>query len=87
MDTKIIGKQIATARKKLHQSQAQFAKNLFVSQQAVAKWENGESIPDIFMLAKIGDLIGTKDICYFLGQTHSTCNCDCEHCTSTTSSH
>jgi len=47
METKAIGNKITDARKKLSISQAQFAEGLFVSAQAVGKWERGESMPDI----------------------------------------
>jgi len=47
MDTKLIGSKIAKARKRVNISQAQLAQRLFISPQAVGKWERGESIPDI----------------------------------------
>ena len=47
LTTMIIGKKIAEARKKIRISQAQLAERLFISSQAVGKWERGESMPDI----------------------------------------
>ena len=74
----IVGKRIAEGRKKQGLSQAQFAERLNVTQQAVGKWELSESLPDIFMLGKIAEVIGTTDINYFLGKKPCTCNfCDC----------
>ena len=78
MDEKIVGVRIAQGRQNANLSQAQFAKLLHVSAQAVGKWERNESLPDIFMLGKIGEIIGTTDINYFLGKTPCTCKyCDC----------
>jgi len=78
MDTSIIGLRIAEGRKNRGLSQAQFARLIHVTPQAVGKWERNESLPDIFMLGKIAEIIGTADICYFLGKT--PCNCGCCDC-------
>jgi len=80
MDDNIVGMRIAEGRKKLGFSQSQFAKKVCVSQQAVGKWERGESLPDIFMLAKIGQVIGKTDICYFVGKAPCLCDCGCCSC-------
>ena len=82
MDTNIVGSRIAEGRKKIALSQAEFAKQLNVSPQAVGKWERGESLPDIFMLASIGGIIGNTDICYFVGKNSCSngCDCGCECC-------
>ena len=72
MDVKIIGRRIAEGRQSKHLSQAQFAELLFVTPQAVGKWERGESLPDIFTLARIGEVIGQHDVCYFLGEHRCT---------------
>lgn len=47
METKMIGNKIAEARKNTNISQAQLVERLFISPQAVGKWERGESMPDI----------------------------------------
>ena len=74
----IIGIKIAEGRKNKGLSQSQFAKLLSVTPQAVGKWERGESLPDIFMLGTIGEIIGTTNINYFLGKAPCTCKfCDC----------
>ena len=75
LDSKIIGQRIMSGRKKCGFSQAAFAALLHVSPQAVSKWERAESLPDIFTLGKIGEIIGTRDINYFLGKTQG-----CEYC-------
>lgn len=43
LDSKMIGNKITEARKKISISQAQLAQRLFISSQAVGKWERGES--------------------------------------------
>ena len=50
MDQEIISKNILNLRKSLHLTQAEFAKKLHITYQAVSKWENGQSIPDITTL-------------------------------------
>ena len=76
MNYDIIGTRIAEGRKSKGLSQAQFAERLAVTPQAVAKWERNKSLPDIFMLGRIGEVIGNTDLNYFLGKTP----CSCEHC-------
>ncbi|MCL2821954.1 MAG: helix-turn-helix domain-containing protein [Firmicutes bacterium] len=80
MDNKIVGLRIASGRKVLGLSQSQFAQKVNVSQQAVGKWERGESLPDVFMLAKIGVVLGNTDICYFVGKDSCHCTCGCCDC-------
>ena len=62
--TKKIGNKIAEARKKANISQAQLADLLFISPQAVGKWERGESMPDIITFNRIAELLGV-DLNYF----------------------
>lgn len=64
MESNIIGDKIAKARKKINFSQAQLAEQLFISPQAVGKWERGESIPDIVTINKLADIFGL-DLNYF----------------------
>ena len=64
METKMIGNKIAEARKKLNISQAQLAEQLFISAQAVGKWERGESMPDIVTLNRLAAILGV-DLNYF----------------------
>jgi uncharacterized protein YjbI with pentapeptide repeats len=59
MDAKMIGSKIAAARKKVNMSQAGLAGHVFVSPQAVGKWERGESLPDIITL---NHLTGTLNV-------------------------
>lgn len=64
MGTKIIGNKIAEARRRLNISQAQLAESIFISAQAVGKWERGESMPDITTLCRLADILGV-DLNYF----------------------
>ena len=64
MDTKMIGSKIAKARKEKNISQAQLAQQLFISPQAVGKWERGESIPDILTFNRLAEILGV-DLNYF----------------------
>lgn len=64
MESTIIGDKIAKARKKAGLSQAQLAEQLFISPQAVGKWERGESIPDIITISKLAKILGV-DLNYF----------------------
>lgn len=64
MENIIIGEKIAKARKKANLSQAQLAEQLFISPQAVGKWERGESIPDIVTISKLAKILGL-DLNYF----------------------
>ena len=46
---------IANIRKEEGLTQAQLAKKLYVTRQAVSKWERGEGTPDLEILKKISD--------------------------------
>lgn len=64
MEMKIIGSKIAEARKKTGISQAALAEQLFISPQAVGKWERGESIPDLIAFNRLAKIVGV-DLNYF----------------------
>ena len=63
-------KNISRLRKLRKMNQAEFAKSINYSDKAISKWENGETMPDIFTLQKladyfnvtIDDLISQKDL-------------------------
>ncbi len=55
-----LGKRIMHHRKRLHLTQDQLAEKLGVTAQAVSKWENDQSCPDINMLPKLAALFGTS---------------------------
>jgi uncharacterized protein YjbI with pentapeptide repeats len=73
METKMIGSKIAEARKKVAISQAQLAERLFISPQAVGKWERGESLPDIITLNRLAEILGV-DLNYFSENFQSVTN-------------
>ncbi len=54
-----LGKRISASRKNLGWTQDQLAERLGVTAQAVSKWENDQSCPDITMLPKLADLFNT----------------------------
>jgi len=64
LNTKMIGNKIAEARKKINMSQAGLAGFLFISPQAVGKWERGESMPDITTFNRLAEILGV-DLNYF----------------------
>ncbi len=64
MDSKVIGEKIAKARKEKNMSQAQLAQHIFISPQAVGKWERGESMPDITTFDRLAEILGV-DLNYF----------------------
>lgn len=53
-----LGKRIAQCRKGLGMTQDQLADRLGVTAQAVSKWENDQSCPDITMLPKLSEIFG-----------------------------
>lgn len=70
LSTKTIGSRIAEARKAMRISQAQLAERLFISSQAVGKWERGESMPDITTFSRLAEILGV-DLNYF-SENHRT---------------
>lgn len=55
----MFAQQIKSLRKNSKLSQADLAKNLDVTQQAVGKWETGKSVPDSTTLKKISEFFKT----------------------------
>ncbi len=52
----MIGMNIKYLRKKYRYSQEDIAEKLMVSRQSVAKWENGETLPDVIKCAELAKL-------------------------------
>jgi uncharacterized protein YjbI with pentapeptide repeats len=71
MEINMIGNKIAKARKKVNMSQSQLAEQLFISPQAVGKWERGESVPDIITINRLAKILGV-DLNYFSENFQST---------------
>lgn len=57
-DNMIIGSAIAQLRRAMHMTQQALAAHLYVSHQAVSKWENGVALPDIMTLYSMCRLFG-----------------------------
>ena len=53
-----LGKRIVACRKRLGITQDRLAEQLGVTAQAVSKWENDQSCPDIAMLPKLAEIFG-----------------------------
>ncbi|MES2616379.1 MAG: pentapeptide repeat-containing protein [Bacteroidota bacterium] len=64
LKSNMIGNKITEARRKINISQAQLAERLFISPQAVGKWERGESMPDIITFNRMAEILGV-DLNYF----------------------
>lgn len=59
MDVKLnLANNIASHRKALKLTQAEFANKLNYSDKAVSKWERGEAVPDLVVLKQIADFFG-----------------------------
>ena len=61
----IIAENIAELRKASKLTQAELAEKLNYSDKAVSKWERGDSVPDVLVLAEIAELFSVT-IDYFL---------------------
>ena len=57
-DSTIIGSAIARLRRALHLTQQALAELLYVSHQAVSKWEHGIALPDVITCYSISRLFG-----------------------------
>lgn len=53
-----IGMRIQQARKQKGFTQSELADKLYVSAQAVSKWENNQASPDITMLSSLSEILG-----------------------------
>ena len=58
IDTRNLGKKIAEARRNGGLTQNALALRVGVTAQAVSKWEQGRSCPDIAILDEIADALG-----------------------------
>ena len=57
---KTIGKRIAALRRQKGLKQEELAERLGVSPQAVSKWENDQTCPDISLLPKLAQMLGVS---------------------------
>lgn len=58
LDTLKAGKQIALFRKSRGLTQEDVARQLNISPQAVSKWENGHTMPELSLLVEVSELLG-----------------------------
>ena len=65
-----LSEQIKKYRKENNLTQEQFASKLFVSKQAVSKWETDRSYPDINLLPQIAEMLNIS-IDELIGKTKS----------------
>ena len=56
----MISKNLKSLRKKYNYTQDDIAEKLNVSRQSIAKWESGESTPDIYNCSKLAELFNVK---------------------------
>ena len=71
--TNNLGKKIADARRKCGITQNALASRVGVTAQAVSKWEQGRSCPDIAILDEIADALGIS-LLELLGMENSAKN-------------
>lgn len=57
IDKNDFGKFIAKKRKEKNMTQKDIAENLYISVQAVSKWERGQSLPDISLLMPLAKIL------------------------------
>ncbi|MDR1516943.1 MAG: pentapeptide repeat-containing protein [Dysgonamonadaceae bacterium] len=62
-----IGEKIAIARKLKNMSQSDVANRMFLTTQAIGKWERGESIPDAVTFVKLSEVLGVE-LNFFIGK-------------------
>jgi transcriptional regulator with XRE-family HTH domain len=58
INTQILGQRIAESRRKIGITQNALAERVGVTAQAVSKWEQGRSCPDIAILDEVADALG-----------------------------
>lgn len=63
----IFGKRLIEARRRCGITQLKLAEELNYSDKAVSKWERGESLPDVFTIMRIGEVLGVS-MSYLLGE-------------------
>ncbi|MDU5185143.1 MAG: helix-turn-helix domain-containing protein [Peptoniphilus sp.] len=62
------GEKIKTKRRELNLSQEDLADKLFVTRQAISKWENDKATPTMTNLRELSEVFGV-DMAYFIGES------------------
>ncbi len=71
MENIFVGKRIAELRKLKGRTQSDLANYFNISKQAVSKWENGISMPDVLLLPKLAEYFGVEIDYFFDKETNS----------------
>lgn len=78
-DSKKAGKQIAILRKKSGMTQEELAQRLGVSPQAVSKWENGHTMPEVSVLVELANELNSAIDSILLPGTFIESDANFEH--------
>ena len=78
-DSNKAGKQIALLRKSRSITQEELAQRLSVSPQAVSKWENGHTMPEISILAELSEILNVTIDEILLPTDSAPANANFEH--------
>lgn len=78
-DSMKAGKHISYLRKKKGMTQEEFAQRLSVSPQAISKWENGHTMPEVSLLVKVAEILGATIDDILLPAEYSAINANFEH--------
>lgn len=65
------GEKIKAKRRELHLSQEDLANKIFVTRQAISKWENDKASPTMTNLRELSEVFGV-DMAYFIGEGEKT---------------
>lgn len=66
----VIADNISDLRKKAGMTQLELAERINYSDKAISKWERGEGIPDVTVLAHLSDIFGVN-LDYFIREDHA----------------
>ena len=64
------GEKIKAKRRELHLSQEELADKIFVTRQAISKWENDKATPTMTNLRELSDVFGVE-MAYFIGEVEN----------------
>ena len=67
-----IGKRICALRKAKGMKQEELAQRLDISGQAVSKWENGQTCPDVSLLPRLAEILGVTTDYLLTGEQEQT---------------
>lgn len=79
LDNIKVGKQISVLRKRKKITQEELARQLAVSPQAVSKWENGHTMPEVSLLVELAKILGSTIDEILLPTENSAMDANFEH--------